>query len=162
MSTSFFPIPASVVKSSCHSRAKRKPALSPVEGNPYLFPTLSNQAPPRMVSSSRLRIFPIPSTSNSLSLCRERVRVRDICAARLSDAPHILTSHCIDFFCVILQNFLPLQSQERRYILRRDGSTLRSPRWRMPQPNKASKLRVDRDGQYRIPYQDVLCRKPSR
>src|ERR1700687_3400478 len=38
---------------------------------------------------------------------------------------------------------------------------LRSPRWRLPQPDKASKLRVDRGGQYRFPYQDVLCRKPK-
>jgi hypothetical protein len=34
--------------------------------------------------------FSLSLFSNSLSLCRERVRVRDICAAQLSGAPHIL------------------------------------------------------------------------
>src|ERR1700722_3998755 len=38
---------------------------------------------------SRASILISPSPLNSLSLCRERVRVRDNCAAQLSDAPHI-------------------------------------------------------------------------
>ena len=35
------------------------------------------------------RSYSLSLFSNSLSLCRERVRVRDICAAQLSGAPHI-------------------------------------------------------------------------
>ena len=36
--------------------------------------------------------FSLSLFSNSLSLYRERVRVRDICAAQLSEAPHILAA----------------------------------------------------------------------
>jgi len=40
---------------------------------------------------------------------------------------------------------------------------LRLPHWRLPQgSDKAGKLHVDRGGQYRLPYQDVLCQKPNR
>jgi len=38
------------------------------------------------------RSYSLSLFSNSLSLCRERVRVRDICAAHLSEAPHILAA----------------------------------------------------------------------
>jgi hypothetical protein len=46
----------------------------------------------RGLGSYSLSLFSNSSPSNSLSLCRERVRVRDICAAQLPGAPHILAA----------------------------------------------------------------------
>jgi hypothetical protein len=46
----------------------------------------------RSLATVRMTLLGLSSLpSNSLSRCRERVRVRDICVARSSDAPHILS-----------------------------------------------------------------------
>ena len=79
------------------------------------------------------------------SLCRERVRVRDICAAQLSDAPHILSPRKLGMVPhpTLEDERRPLPTQgeainsalkvltgaERRILLRVDTGEARNPWW---------------------------------